>query len=313
MLDELAQVISRHRINLRTATAVPRLSVIAADMLPPATAVMWDPMICFLAEGGKRVTMGERQWVVNRGEMFFNAFDLLVTAELQQAPYRSAVLHLDVRIIADLLLELDATAPPTPSEEVTARMVAPMSAELGQAVTRWVRLLDTPGDIPALAARTEAEIVYRLLHSPLAPSLRQFAVTDSAHARIRAAIGWIRAHYHEPVRIEHLAAIAHMSAATLHRQFKAATGMSPIRFQKQLRLQEARRLMVAATTTAAEVAHAVGYVSPTQFNREYRHTYGLPPAQDAAHVRQRLAWPTLSAVDDERVGLPALNTARGPH
>ena len=167
-------------------------------------------------------------------------------------------------------------------------MVAPMPAPLLEAVTRWVRLLDTPGDIPALAARTEAEIVYRLLQTPLAASLRQFAVAESAHARIRAAIGWVRAHYNEPVRIEHLAAIAHVSAATLHRQFKAATGMSPIHFQKQVRLEEARRLLVAGTTSA-EVAHAVGYASPTQFNREYRRTYGLPPAQDAAHLRQRLA------------------------
>ena len=167
-------------------------------------------------------------------------------------------------------------------------MVAPMPAPLLQAVTRWVQLLDTPGDIPALAARTEAEIVYRLLHSPLAPSLRQFAVTDSAHARIRAAIGWVRAHYNEPVRIEQLASIAHMSTATLHRQFKAATGMSPMSFQQRVRLEEARRLLVAGTT-AAEVADAVGYASPTQFNREYRRTYGLPPVQDAAHLRQRLA------------------------
>jgi AraC-like DNA-binding protein len=232
--------------------------------------------------------MGDRQWVVAQGEMFFSAFDLLVTAALRQAPYRSAVLHLDARTIADLLLELDGTTTPAPSE-VPAQMVAPVPAPLLQAVTRWVRLLDTPGDIPALAARTEAEMVYRLLHSPLAPSLRQLAVTDSAHGRIRAAVGWIRAHYNEPVRIEHLAAVAHVSAATLHRQFKAATGMSPIRFQKEVRLQEARRLLVAGTTTAAEVAHAVGYASPTQFNREYHRTYGLPPAQDAADLRQRLA------------------------
>ena len=288
MLDELAQVISRHRVNLRTVTAVPRLTLIAADTLPPPTAVLWDPMICFVAAGSKCVTTGDRQWAVAQGEMFFSAFDLLVTAELQQAPYRSSVLHLDVRTIADLLLELDGTTTPPPAAEATVQMVAPMPAPLLQALTRWVRLLDTPGDIPALAAHTEAEIVYRLLHSPLAPGLRQFAVTDSAHGRIRAAAGWIRAHYNEPVRIDHLAAIAHVSAATLHRQFKAATGMSPIRFQKQVRLEEARRLLVAGTT-AAEVAHAVGYASPTQFNREYRRTYGLPPAQDAAHLRQRLA------------------------
>jgi AraC-like DNA-binding protein len=294
MLDELAQAISRHQVGLRTATAVPRLSLIAADALPPATDVMWDPMICFVAAGGKCVTAGERQWAVPQGEMFFNAFDLLVTAELRHTPYRSAVLHLDGRTIAGPLLELEGSTAPPPSAsrsaaEVRAQMVAPMTAPLIEAVTRWVRLLDAPGDIPALAVRTEAEIVYRLLQTPLAPSLRQFAVADSAHARIRTAIGWVRAHYNEPVRVEHLASIAHVSAATLHRQFKAATGMSPIGFQKQVRLQEARRMLVAGAATAAEVAQTVGYASPTQFNREYRRTYGLPPAQDAAHLRQRLA------------------------
>ncbi|HEY4455803.1 MAG TPA: AraC family transcriptional regulator [Pseudonocardiaceae bacterium] len=267
---------------------MPRLTLIAADSLPPATAVMWDPMICFVAAGSKSVTVGERRWLVGRGEMFFSAFDLFVTAALQHAPYRSAVLHLDVRTIAELLLELDGATTLEPAAEVAAQMVAPMPDPLLQAVTRWVRLLDTPGDIPPLAAHAEAEMVYRLLRSPLEPSLRQFAAADSAHARIRAAVGWLRAHYNEPVRIEHLAAIAHVSPATLHRQFKAATGMSPIRFQKQARLQEARRLLVAGTT-AAEVAHTVGYSSPTQFNREYRRAYGLPPAQDAAHFRQRLA------------------------
>lgn len=163
-----------------------------------------------------------------------------------------------------------------------------MTPELVDAVTRWVQLLDTPEDIRPLATRIESEILYRLLRSSLGPVLRQWSPTDSATTRVREVARWICAHYTEPLSIDAIAAAAHMSPASLHRHFKAATGMSPLRYQKHLRLQEARRRLVAGDATAAQIAHAVGYVSATQFNREYRSTYGLPPGQDAARLRTRL-------------------------
>ncbi|WP_207931229.1 AraC family transcriptional regulator [Streptomyces sp. 8K308] len=164
-----------------------------------------------------------------------------------------------------------------------------MPPELVDAVTRWVRLLDDPRDIGPLAPGIEAEILYRLLRGPIGPTLRQWAVPDSAVARVRAAARWILAHYAEPLTVDAIAAVAHMSPATPHRHFKAATGMSPLRFQKRLRLQEARRLLLAGDTTATEAARRVGYLSPTQFNREYRGVYGLPPGRDAARVREAVA------------------------
>jgi transcriptional regulator GlxA family with amidase domain len=166
-----------------------------------------------------------------------------------------------------------------------------MEPALLDAVTRWIRLLDAPADIRPLAPRVEAEILYRLLGSPLGPALRQFTLADSRGARVRAAAGLIRERYTEPLSVDAVAAVANMSVATLHRHFKTATGMSPLEYQKRLRLQQARRLLVAGGSTAVQVAQAVGYVSATQFNREYRRAYGVPPAQDAARLRGELVEP----------------------
>ncbi|MER6091659.1 AraC family transcriptional regulator [Streptomyces bluensis] len=142
-----------------------------------------------------------------------------------------------------------------------------MTPELVDAVTRWVQLLDAPEDIRPLAGRIESEILYRLLRGPLGPVPRQWSPADTATTRVREVARWICAHYTEPLSIDAIAVAAHMSPASLHRHFKAATGMSPLKYQKSLRLQEARRRLVAGDATAAQIAQAVGYVSATQFNR----------------------------------------------
>jgi AraC-like DNA-binding protein len=295
VLDEIAGAAVRHASGFGTGTAVPRLQLVAmdgtrpgADGRQPTAEFVYAPMICFIAEGGKTVVLGERRWETGAGGMFLNLLDVPGLVELPPAGYRSAVMHLDTATVAELLLEFEGEIAPPAENDPAGQFLAPMTPQLIEAVTRWVALLDTPADIPALARRTEAEIVYRLLQTPLAPRLRQFAVADSAQARIRAAAAWIRNNYHLPVRVEHLAAVARMSPATLHRQFKAATGLSPLRFQKQIRLQEARRLLITGQATAASVARVVGYASATQFNREYRGFYGFPPVQDAARIRERL-------------------------
>jgi AraC-like DNA-binding protein len=287
MLDQLTAAIERHSVGEGLLTAVPRLRLVTIDEAIAPVDMLYEPMICFIGAGVKRTTSGAHVWRTGPGEMFVSAMDVPISATFEQLPYRSAVLHLDPAVLAGLLLEID-DAGPGPAAEPAGQFIAAMPAGVAEAVTRLVRLLDTPGDIRALAGRTEAEILYRLLGTPLGPALRQLAVADSALARVGAAAGWIRRNYHRPLRIEAIAAVANMSVATLHRQFKAATGMSPIRFQKSLRLQEARRLLLAGDTTATHVAEVVGYASPTQFNREYRRTYGLPPAQDATRLRQRL-------------------------
>lgn len=289
MLDRLVAAVDRHSVTPGTDTAVPRLSLASVDEPVEPAHLLYEPMICFVAAGTKRTAAGELIRVARPGEMLLTTIDLPVTADLEQVPYRSASLHLDGEPLTELLLELADTPPTTTPSAAPAHVAAPMSPELADAVTRWVELLDTPEDIRPLAARIESEILYRLLRSSLGPVLRQWSLADSTATRVREVARWIRARYTEPLSIDEIAAVAHMSPAGLHRHFKAATGMSPLRYQKHLRLQEARRRLIAGDASAAQIAQAVGYVSPTQFNREYRTAYGLPPAQDAARLRARLA------------------------
>lgn len=284
MPDQLAALVARHCVGLWRDTEVPRQNIVAIDEPLARVDLRYEPMACFIVDGAKLAMAGDRSWVTGRGDMFLSTVDLPVTATFERTPYRAVALRLEGGPLADLLLELDGTQH-TDAPATDRPFTVPMTPEVVDAVTRWVRLLDTPADIAPLAPRVETEILYRLLAGPLGPTLRQLAMTGSPLSRVRRAAAWITAHYAERLTVEDVAAVAHMSTATLHRHFKAATGMSPLRFQKHVRLQEARRRLVAGDSTAAMVAEAVGYVSATQFNREYRRTYGLPPAQDAARLR----------------------------
>ncbi|MFI9170149.1 AraC family transcriptional regulator [Streptomyces lincolnensis] len=291
MVDRLARAVERHCEGLWSETAVPRLSLVSLDEPIEPTEVMYEPMVCFIAEGAKRTAVGERSWVTPGGEMALITLDMPVTAAFEKVPYRAAVMHLDGRALAAVQMELEETGPPSPPSppDVSAAVTASMAPELVDAVTRWVQLLDAPADIRPLASGIESEILYRLLRSPLGPVLSHWSLADSAASRIRTVARWICDHYTEPLSVDEIAAVARMSPATLHRHFKAATGMSPLKFHKRLRLQEARRRLFSGDMTAAQAAQAVGYVSATQFNREYRSAYGLPPGQDAARLRARLA------------------------
>ncbi|MEU0837474.1 AraC family transcriptional regulator [Streptomyces sp. NPDC005969] len=286
MPDRLSAAIDRHCLGTTSDTKVPRLSLISVDEPVEPSGQLYEPMICFVAAGAKRTTAGDLSLVAPAGEMLLTTIDLPVDVSLETVPYRSAVLHLHGPSIADLIVEMDDAAPVCAPAKA-GHLKAPMTPELLEAVTRWVELLDAPGDIRLLAPRHESEILYRLLGSSLGPILRQWSLADSTTSRVRDVARWIREHYTEPISVDMIASEARMSPASLHRHFKATTGMSPLKYQKQLRLQEARRRLAAGDSTAAQVAHAVGYVSPTQFNREYRSTYGRPPGQDAARLRSR--------------------------
>ncbi|MEU8231540.1 AraC family transcriptional regulator [Actinoplanes sp. NPDC048967] len=287
MLDELARAVTGHCPGFWVESAVPRLSLVAADEAPAVVDMMYTPMLCFVASGAKRATAGDHSALVEAGHMFVSSLELPVTATFERLPYRSVVLTLDEQVLADLLLELGEAAR-LPEPDPGGVVSTPMGPELVDAVTRWVRLLDAPRDIGPLAGRIESEILYRLLGGPLGPVLRQFALADSHVTQVRRVSGWIRENHASPLRIEAVAAMATMSTATLHRHFRRATGMSPLQYQKVVRLQEARRLLVAGDTTAAIVGERVGYTSATQFNREYRRAYGIPPAQDAVRLRAQL-------------------------
>ena len=287
MLDELASAIERHCTGSWSPTAVPRQNLVAVDGPIEATDMTYVPMICFVAAGAKRTLAGDLTRRVGPGQMFLSSLEVPVTARFEETPYRSAVLLLDQQVVADLVLEMG----PPPDDRLpdpSGLLSAGTTPELIDAVTRWVRLLDTPGDIRALAGRIESEILYRLLGGPMGPVLRQFALADSRLTQVRAAAAYIRERFAQPLSTASIAGAAAMSTASLHRHFRTATGMSPLQFQKTLRLQEARRLLLSGGTTAAIAASTVGYASATQFNREYRRTYGTPPATDAARLRAAL-------------------------
>jgi AraC-like DNA-binding protein len=192
-------------------------------------------------------------------------------------PYLSCKIDLNQAVLADLL----ATEPRTsPSIELSPLAVYPADEDLVDASYRLIRLLDQPQHISTLAPLIEREILYRLLKSPHGPTLRRMAAGDSHLGKISRAIAWIRTHYREPIRVEEIASVANMSASSLHEHFKAVTTLTPLEFQKQLRLQEARRLMFAEGVGAGAASFAVGYQSPSQFSREYRRLFGASPRRD---------------------------------
>lgn len=157
-----------------------------------------------------------------------------------------------------------------------------MTTELLDAWVRMLRLLERPDDIPGLAPAYEREILYRVLQGPQGWLLRDIATPDTALSRIHAAITWIRQNFTQPLRVEALAAMVAMSASAFHRHFKAVTNLSPLQFQKRIRLLHARQVMITTAVSASSAAIEVGYESPTQFNREYSRLFGLPPARDVA-------------------------------
>jgi AraC-like DNA-binding protein len=192
-------------------------------------------------------------------------------------PYLAITFVFEQSIIAELL----NMVPYEHDDELQAGFaVAPVSSDLIEAWTRMLRLLDHPSDIPFLAPLLEREILYHLLKGPQAGLLRQVARSDSRLGQIRRALAWISANFDHPLRVEDLAEAAAMSRATFHRHFKAATAMSPLQYQKMIRLQQARRMLVIENREATQVAYAVGYESPSQFSREYARQFGTPPIRD---------------------------------
>lgn len=252
-------------------------------------AAVYSPMICIIAQGRKQVIAGATAFDYDVGKYLVSSVDLPVSARVTAAtpehPYLALALELDPKLLATVLLDL-----PRSREEKSLRCgvaVSPNSSGLLDAFVRLLRLLDSPADIAHLAPLVLREIYYRLLTGEQAAMLRQMALPQTRLPQVLKAISWIRHNYAEPLHIVALARLASMSPASLHRQFKAVTAMSPLQYQKQIRLQEAKQIMVSESADAASAGYAVGYGSPSQFSREYHRMFGNPPRQHLNQMKSR--------------------------
>ncbi|MCS0502187.1 AraC family transcriptional regulator [Ancylobacter mangrovi] len=241
---------------------------------------------CGVLQGAKLSLLGDRAFRYDTGKCLVASMDLPITAQIVEAsaerPYMAFSLAIDPAMIAELLLD----EPELPgAATLTTIAVGQMEAELVDPLARLFALLDRPRDLAVLAPLIRREIVWRLLNGPHGAMLRQVGLADSRMARIARAVAWIRDHYAEPLTVPDLAARAGMSVASFHRHFRAATTMSPIRFQKQIRLQEARRMLLSEGMEVAAIGFSIGYESPSQFSRDYRRQFGEPPGRDGAMIR----------------------------
>jgi AraC-like DNA-binding protein len=287
LLDEIRGRIASHaQPDLRTPIAGLLLSKV--ETATPDHSLT-EPLLVVMAQGGKRLLLGDQVFEYRAGQCLVVTADLPVTGHFldvsPQAPSLAMGLMLRPAAIAPLLLEAPAGRWSRTTAGPPAIATGQASPELLDAVARMLRLLDHPTDARVLAPLIEQEILWRLLTGPHAGVIRQIGLADSGLSHVSRAIRWIRDNYAEPMRISDLARLAGMSPSAFHRRFRAVTAMSPLQFQKRIRLQEARSLLVARAGDVARVGHLVGYDSPTQFNREYRRLFGAPPGQDAARLR----------------------------
>jgi AraC-like DNA-binding protein len=255
-----------------------------------ASCGSYGPALSFVAQGAKRVTLGTEKHDYDDDHYLLISFDLPLISEIRRAtpevPFLCLTLELDLRGIADLLSHADLpVAREVPTERGLA--VGRLTPALGDSLVRLARLLETPRDISVVAPLVQREVLYRLLVGEQGARLRHLIAADSQSRHIARAIDYLRANYMQALRVEDLAKLAAMSVSTFHHHFKAITAMSPLQYQKQLRLQEARRLMLVETIDAASAGHRVGYESASQFSREYGRFFGAPPRRDLALVRGR--------------------------
>jgi AraC-like DNA-binding protein len=273
----------------KPVTAITGLSLWRRDEPTQPTNGMYETTICLTAQGAKRVVLGDDVYVYNAHHFLITSVDLPAVWQAIEAsrekPCVGLVLKLDQREISQLMAD-SHLPPPRAQESGRGMAIGEVTLPLLTAFQRLIDLLDEPEDIPILAPIIKREIFYRLLVGDQGARLRQMASARSPSHQIAQAIEWLRSHYDQPLRIDDLAARVHMSTSSFHHHFRVLTAMSPLQYQKWLRLNEARRLMLTEQFNAATAAFRVGYESPSQFSREYRRFFNEPPSRDISSLRQ---------------------------
>jgi AraC-like DNA-binding protein len=287
LVDSIARLTENGE--LRT-TAVAGLSLFRKIEPSEPLTGMYEPSVCMIAQGAKQVRLGDDTYVYDAHHYLVSGLHLPVIAQVIEAthekPYLSLKLAFDYRDISQLMA--DSQLPP-PRTQKTDRGMATgeLTIPLVNAFQRLVDLLDEEQDIPILAPVIQREIFYRLLVGEQGVRLRQLAVMGTQSQQVAQVVSWLKSNFTQPLRVNKLAEMANMGTSTFHHHFRSMTALSPLQYQKQLRLQEARRLMLTDHTDAASAAFQVGYESPSQFSREYSRLYGAPPARDIMTLRQQ--------------------------
>jgi AraC-like DNA-binding protein len=288
-MEELRRLVMRAQATW-TQTGLPRVAMVRAEACADQ---VYQPMLHLVLQGSKTLSIGDEVSKYSEGHYFLVPVDVPATGQIHASdnarPYLAVSLTLDPDVIATLLMD-EGNAPRVPQSSCFEGVLAP--AEMLDAWLRMLRLMDHPQDTAVLAPMIEREILFRTLQGPLGGILRDVARPDGRMTQIRRVTQWIREHYTEPFRVEPLALMSDMSVAAFYRHFKSVTAMTPIQYQKRLRLLRARWLLLFDTLDATSIAYKVGYESASQFNREYARLFGLPPARDAARFRS----PSLASV-----------------
>ncbi|WP_170335552.1 AraC family transcriptional regulator [Ruegeria arenilitoris] len=281
-LSDLKELALKHA----GSSAIPDLEIHKLDQPTELIPLIYEPSVCLILQGKKRTIIGEKVLDYSGGSCLIIAAELSALGQVTHAsvsePFLALALTINTTKLADAMRK-------APVSEHSGDQSFGLQSASELLIETWGRLLgmfDRPDEIQALGPLYEQELLYRFLVGPMGPFLRQIGTEDSDLSRIRHTMEFIRQHHAERLEVRELAELAGMSLTTFHRRFKKVAGISPLQYQKQFRLHEAKRYLVAREGNAASVAYRVGYESTSQFSREYRRLFGLPPLQDAAAARE---------------------------
>lgn len=288
-LAELRTLITRHAVIGQPKTVFKDIRVMTTDVPTKPVHHVYGPTFAIVAQGAKRIVLADKAFEYGTGQYFVASVDLPIISHVAKAsvdePFLAIGMTLKPSAIATLLLETAACDRNVTESSGVGVGVSDASDDLLDAAVRLLRLLDHPEDTAVLGPMIEREILWRLLAGEQGGMVRQIGLADSRLSQISHAIGWIRTHFAEILRIEDLAQLSAMSLSSFHRHFRSVTAMSPLQYQKQIRLQEARSRLLSESDDVAAVGFGVGYDSPSQFSREYSRLFGAPPGRDIARLR----------------------------
>ncbi len=270
-------------------TAIPGLALFRRTAPTPCFRAVYEPSLTVFAQGRKRINLGGTVYLCDGSSFLLSSIDVPVESQIVEAsektPMLSMHLRLDMPMVREVLSREDLPEPET-SVHRRGLAVGRTTAGLLGACARLIDLLETPEDIPFLSHLLQREIIYRILRTPQAERLRAIATSGDLSHRTARAMAWLRANFSRPLHMDELAGVARMGVSTLHHQFRALTAMSPLQYQKQLRLQTARQRMLMDGMDASSAAYEVGYESVSQFSREYSRFFGQPPMRDIRALRE---------------------------